>query len=411
MKLHITAWVLAMLLPRLLPWSAFMGVQQAQRLSETLFELAGSRLPPRPPERQRGLWNFLTWPFVFAAIATVDSFTAKAHALIPDQDHDNLGSAHATDQPTISNGEPIAAPILPADASPTDEGDASRLVGAARWGVHIRDPQHHENSEPTLAHNTDAGSAPVAGGGGGGGGGGSNDDGNSHNSSGLSFSSGDISDISPQPISLKDVLGFDLHVNAAGSFVADDLSTALDVNPSQLVANLDSTDPSPVTQSVPLLDFVTSENLDSLLGMSKSLLDASHLNNGTLSDAALATDTSLPIVTPVLDASPVSNVPPVSIVGEATDITPGHSIDFLAPPPAPSDVLFSGNSYTDYHVTLQTAGPTVVANTVAAISTMNTADATAVAHVDAPVISHPAAPSPTDHQDPSLTHLPGALTH
>jgi hypothetical protein len=383
-----------------------MGIQKAQRLGGLLgglLEPAASGLPPRPPERQRGLWNFLTWPFVFAAIATVDSFTAKAHALIPDQDHDNLGSAHTTDQPTISNGEPIVAPILPADAGQTDEGDASRLVGAARWGVHPRDPQHHENSEPTLAHDTGGGNGPVAGGGGGGGGGGgSNDDGNSHNSSGLSFSSGDISDISPQSIitggipeylspsvNLKDVLGFDLHVNAAGNFVADDLSTALDVNPSQLVANLDSTDPSPVTQSVPFLDFVASENLDSLLGVSKTLLDASHLNNGIL-DAS-----------PVSNVPPVSDVPPVSIVGEATDITPGDSIDFLAPPPPPSDVLFSGNSYTDYHVTLQTAGPPVVANTVATISIINTADATALAHVDAPVA--PAAPSPTEHHDP-LTH-------
>ena len=46
-------------------------------------------------------------------------------------------------------------------------------------------------------------------------------------------------------------------------------------------------------------------------------------------------------------------------------------------------MLFSGHSYTDYHVTLQTEGPSVVGNSIAATATSvtNTHDAAPLSHV------------------------------
>ena len=80
--------------------------------------------------------------------------------------------------------------------------------------------------------------------------------------------------------SLKDVLGFDLHVNAAGGFVANDLSAALDSNPSQLVADVVSTAAIPVAEGLPLVGVGASEEVDSLLS-GKGLLDVGHLNDVT----------------------------------------------------------------------------------------------------------------------------------
>src|SRR6185437_4252401 len=79
------------------------------------------------------------------------------------------------------------------------------------------------------------------------------------------------------------------------------------------------------------------------------------------------------ILTPSLDdstnpllplAGGASDPVHVSIMGAATPITPGHSLDFPAPAPAEANVLFNGNSYTDYHVALQTTGPSVTSSMV-----------------------------------------------
>ena len=78
------------------------------------------------------------------------------------------------------------------------------------------------------------------------------------------------------PLNLKDVLGFDLHVNGAGGFVANDLSTALDVNPSHLVADV-STAIGLATEDLSQLDLGASKTLDNLLG--NGLLDVGHLSD------------------------------------------------------------------------------------------------------------------------------------
>ena len=54
-------------------------------------------------------------------------------------------------------------------------------------------------------------------------------------------------------------------MNAAGGFVANDLSAALDSNPSQLVADVVSTAVIPVAERLPLVGVGASEEVDSLL--------------------------------------------------------------------------------------------------------------------------------------------------
>jgi hypothetical protein len=135
---------------------------------------------------------------------------------------------------------------------------------------------------------------------------------------------------------------------------------------------------------------------------------------GMLPDAFAATspgdrsNTDLPVVGAVSDPAHVS------IVVEATAIIPGHSIDFPTPALPEGDVLFHGNSYTDYHVALQSAGPSSgndsIASTLASVSGIP--DATSLTHVDAPVAN--AAPltsaaATVQHPDVLLTHISTTL--
>jgi hypothetical protein len=275
-------------------------------------------------------------------------------------------------------------------------------------------------------------------------------------------------------VNLKDVLGFDLHVNSIGEFVAADLGAALDLNPSYAIANIASAVVSPIVDGVsavvspivdgvsavvnPIVDGVSALNLgtstilDSLLGGNNHLV-VGHLgdltsiigsgdigsddaisalkgnpltadlgSNGSaslekLADASLATlldgnlDTRLPVVGTAPVVATLSDPAHVSIVGEATAITPGHSIDLSAPALPEGDVLFRGNNYTDYHVALQTAGPSAVSNSIPATltSVVGTPDATSLAHVDNPAVNPAASASTAQHQDTSLTHLSTTL--
>ena len=75
---------------------------------------------------------------------------------------------------------------------------------------------------------------------------------------------------------LKDVVGFDLHVNGIGEYVANDLSTALELNPSQLVADV-STSTGSAIEDLPRLELGAAETLNNLFG--KGLLDVGHLRD------------------------------------------------------------------------------------------------------------------------------------
>ena len=152
-----------------------MGIQQTAaplpqtrglKRSDEVFELAGSRAPPRAPERQRGLWSFLTWSFVIAPIVTAESFFAKnGHTLTPADDQNDPSTYHDKDQlAATSDQDPtVAAAAIASDGSQEDNTDASRLVGAVRWAAHNGDPQHDKSPTLAVARDTDPASAPTGG--------------------------------------------------------------------------------------------------------------------------------------------------------------------------------------------------------------------------------------------------------
>jgi hypothetical protein len=582
-----------------------MGIQQiGAALSQTrsltvadeLTELAGSRAPTIAPERQRGLWSFLTWSFVLAPIVTAEAFFAKNASALSNSSDDqsnyaaviDKGPAHAAADPN-----PSALAGVVADNSQEDDSDALPLKGVARTVLHGGNPSHDISADHWVLRDADAGSSPAGGGGDGGGGSasGANDalapadsvanfqdvdalpndkqggligqgpaagetpDGLSNGAAVESSASVRLVDISVgvgtvlasatsevistdttsvskilstpvdvistatsavleivspvvlgTSLNLKDVLGFDLHVNGAGEFVANDLSTALDVNPSQLVADV-STAIGPVTEDLLQLDLGASKTPDSLLG--NGLLDVDHLSDpiselssvvakptlssalGSDADAALekvsasalsilheggsntnplefgssddvdglsggngaldvghlsgaifepgsavptsglgsdlgsaASATLEKVSAPALSishgssantnpsmVSTASDAPYVGIVGEATDLTPGHSVDFPVQPVPEGDVLFSGTNYTDYHVALNNAVSSSAVNGIIATTTTvtNTHEAASLSPVDSPNASHASGPPVPEHHDVSLTQVSNAV--
>ena len=580
-----------------------MGIQQigaalSQARSPTVAdeatELAGSRAPPRAPERQRGLWSFLTWPFVIAPIVTAEAFFAKNASPLNNSLDDQSNYAAVVDKgpaDAAADHDSSALAGVVVDNSQEDDLDALPLKGAARNVSHSGNPSNDGSANHWALRDADAGSSPAGDAGGGGGGGGSagandapasadsvanfqdvdalpNDKQDSPigqspaaeetpdgPSSGAAVESSDsvglvdisvgegtvlasatsevissdttsvpkmilstpvnlistatsaaLEIISPvgldTPLNLKDILGFDLHVNGAGEFVANDLSTALDVNPSQLVADV-STAIGLATEDLPQLDFGASKTLDNLLGNGlldvghlsdpisdlssvfaktglgsdlgsdagaaleklsasalsishesgsntnlldlrssndvdglsggKGLLDVGHLSevipepssavptSGLSNDLGSTAGTTLEKVggpalsisqesganTDLSTVSIVSDAPHVGIVGEATDLTPGHSVDFPAQPAPEGDVLFSGTNYTDYHVALNTGVSSSAVNGIAATTTTvtHTHDAASVSPVDSPNASHASEPSAPEHHDVSLLQV------
>jgi hypothetical protein len=509
--------------------SPALRVRQPARVEE-LTELAGSRAPPKIPQRQRGLWSFLTWPFVIAPIVAAETFLAGNGHAIAAEDQDDRAD-HGKGQPDAAPDQDQAAAgaAHAADDSQGDQTDPTRAVGTMPKASHNGDLPHEEHAKAPVAHDALATASPAADGGGGGGGGGGDGGGSSDAGAGDTSSSdanallasdgagggssgdlagipfgvpteighpivigvstggglsidvsmggepglalaapdlvstltGSVSDIlAPaglgglsSSLDLKDILGFDLHVNSSGEFIATDLSTALDLHPLSsitstlsTVANTVSTLASPVADGLPVLDFATPNVLDHLFGGDNhsatgqlgdlssiigsgsgslasddatSTLTGSLAGSGTASfdklvDAFLAPSSDAGLGTALPVASTTSDAAPVSIVGEASAVTPGHSIDFPAPVLPEGDVLFRGNSYTDYHVALQTVGPSTVSNSIATTltSVASSPDAASLAHVDTPVTNSAASSSPAPtapHQDTSLTHIATAL--
>jgi len=240
-------------------------------------------------------------------------------------------------------------------------------------------------------------------------------------------------------------------VNSAGDFVGADIGAALDLHPLHSMANTASTLVSSVADGLPTLNLGMSSTLDSLVGghdhsIVDQLGDLTSIMSGEdiggdnaiwslrsnaltgnlsssgalekLSDAssAMLPDNSLDSRLPVVSAPTfvtVSDSAHISIVGEATAITPGHSIEFAAPVLPEGDVLFRGNNYTDYHVALQSTGPSAESNSIPSsiIGVVTTPDATALAHVDTPAINTASSSetSTAQHQDAPLSHLATTL--
>jgi hypothetical protein len=479
------------------------------KLSDEVFELAGSRAPPRAPERQRGLWSFLTWSFVIAPIVTAETFFAKnASALgqAAEEQNNSVGGLDKGSAEATTDHNPSAVAAVVADDSRDDDAGASRLIGAARTVLHDGGSQHDQSPAHVASHETDAASAPALGGGGGGGGGGPHDavaseagassysavsfqDGDLTNETlgglaGQSLSSGEIPyglpnglavdasasggliDISVggEPIlastthdlisaatttvseilspvgldtavNLKDILGFDVQLSGTHGFLANDLGAALEANLPQPVANLMSTAVGATPESLSLLDFGASKTLDNLLGPN-DLFDVGHLNSVTVLTSGQVTasgmtgnlsgdgDAALEKLTGALATGPDSasdanlpvdlgsDVPRVGVVvGEATDVTPGHSIDFPSQALPEGDVLFGGSGYTDYHVALNTSVSSSSVNGVTATATAvtNTHDAASLSLVDAPNASHASEPPAPEHQEVLLPQVSNAV--
>ena len=99
------------------------------------------------------------------------------------------------------------------------------------------------------------------------------------------------------------------------------------------------------------------------------------------------------------------------ILGDATNETPGHSIDFPAPAVPEGDPLFLGNHYTDYHVALQTTVATTAGTSVAETLTDVTgvADPSSLVHADPQGATNTAPAQAQPHQEAQLTHIATAL--
>jgi hypothetical protein len=504
-----------------------------------LTELAGSRAPPRKPQRQRSLWSFLTWQFVIAPIIAAASIIGNGHALAAEDQDDRADHQKGQPDAASDHDQAAAGTTVPDDDGRSDQTDSSlRLLAAAKASADRDGLPHEEHAGPAGAHDavataSPAGDSEV-------GGSGLDADHSDHckawphgcsaTAESSSDASGDSSGIptdTPQPIivgeltaaglsvdisvggelnlalatpdvvstlttsladilttvglssslDLKDYLGFDLHVNAGGELVANDLGAVLDLNPSFAVLNTVSTVVSAVANPVanvvnlaadglPILDLGTSNPLDHLLGDDHhsivgrlgnlaslignddappghssdltSVISSGDIGSGDpiaalvgkldgnvlgsnsaaltkmLPDALAATppggesNTDLPVIAAVADQAHVS------IVVDASAMLPGHSIDFPAPAPPEADVLFHGNSYSDYHVALQSAGPSSGIGSImpTPISVSGIPDATPLAHVDAPVTN--TAPSSStgavvQHADALLTHISTTL--
>jgi hypothetical protein len=281
---------------------------------EDLTELAGSRAPPRIPQRQRGLWSFLTWQFVIAPIiAAGSSFIGNGHTLAT-EDQDDRAADHQKGQPDAASDHDQAAAGAAGTADDSRDGkaDASlRLLGGAPKALHDRDGlPHEEHARPAAAHDIVATASPAGDSEGGGGlDATSSDNVNAAPDSGIAtagfssdasgMSSGSPTEISQQivigkltsgglyvdvsvggepnlalatsdvvstltssvadilatvglssSLNLKDFLGFDLHMNSGGELIATDLGAVLDLDPSFAIPNIVSTVVSPVANPV-----------------------------------------------------------------------------------------------------------------------------------------------------------------
>ena len=162
-----------------------MGIQQvgaalsqarSPTVADEVTELAGSRAPPRAPERQRGLWSFLTWPFVIAPIVTAEAFFAKNASALNNSLDDQSNYAAVVDKgpaDAAADHDLSALAGVVVDNSQEDDLDALPLKGAARNVSHSGNPSNDGSANHWVLRDADAGSSPAGDAGGGGGGGGS----------------------------------------------------------------------------------------------------------------------------------------------------------------------------------------------------------------------------------------------
>src|SRR5580704_16164322 len=124
-----------------------MGIQRRLRLASPpaklppspidFVELSRSRNPPRWPERQRGLWSFLTWSFILAPIAAAEAFVPPHGLANPADDQvESSGPQNHATTPVPADLLAAAAPAAVNEQPQEDANDSSRLVEALRGTSH-----------------------------------------------------------------------------------------------------------------------------------------------------------------------------------------------------------------------------------------------------------------------------------
>jgi hypothetical protein len=227
------------------------------------------------------------------------------------------------------------------------------------------------------------------------------------------------------PINLKDVLGFDLHVNPGSGAIATEAALAPPgTSLSHSIGDLGFVTTMPSADSIGDRPPGISHEVDDLFAAGQGASDLQNLGNATsqnqmgLAKAATpAADLGIEGISSDLAAGTTSPATPVvQTVGEATDITPGHSLELSTPPSSAGDALFQGTNYTDYHMALQTGVSAVVGTTsesvvgtpsesasVPAITALPV-EQPSVTHVDSSAVTQPPQQAAAEPQDLTTLH-------
>jgi hypothetical protein len=222
------------------------------------------------------------------------------------------------------------------------------------------------------------------------------------------------------PLNLKAVVGFDLHVMPDGGVVATEASLAPPgATLSHSMGDLGFVASMPSADGIGVQSPGISHEVDDLFAVDQNATGLQNNADMTSSNPTrLGTAGAPPVdlgiegvsrggaegTTP--DAAPV-----VHTVGEATDVTPGHSLEFSTSPSSAGDALFQGTKYTDYHMALQNGGSllgttseSVSAPTITALPS----EAIVLTHADSSAVTQPPEPAAPEHQ--TLTTSTHSLT-
>jgi hypothetical protein len=412
-----------------------------------------SAASPKKPERQRGLWSFLTWSFFLSEVMAAGSFLGKGIGA-PQEDED--GVAHATSH-SPSDDVPNPAAIRIAAIDPDVQAEEGN---AARHNIHAKSVlplESHSGGEPVTlkASSSDTGQGGTGGGAASGSETIDGTDGLHAGSDGVEVSPDPnldhlLSDLVPSTglhADLNQILGFDLHLGSGGSLVGANLRLALDLNPAHLISDLPPTIGIDISVHLKhLLGFDAQLGVDGLFA-AHALPDLGDLELPALK-STLAEVTGLQILGGVGDLIiPLGNSqdsdpsailikpmdaltgqredgvtlnassPPAAVIpltsgiglGQNGDISSGDTITFPAQVLAPVDELFSGGCYTDYNVTLQSK----ITDSGHASDVLNSGivgnSAAALPSADIPPDSHSAGASPLPGQhdlEASLVQIP-----
>jgi hypothetical protein len=196
----------------------------------------------KDPDRQRGFWSFLTWPFILSDVIAGGLFIGKgaqaAQAADQSDEHGRHGVSHSK---AAFDAPPDAASKAVTEIDDV-QNDAAANDGHAVQTVLSDNLQFVGNAidvQP-LDHESSTG---ASGGGGGGGGGGDGGDGSAAGNSG---SSGVVGANAPGAdaggidvgVHVDQLLGFDLRIDADGVFVGVDSDLGTDLNPARLVSDI-----------------------------------------------------------------------------------------------------------------------------------------------------------------------------